>query len=199
VQVFFHVGRTLIRCHLDVAAGRLRVPRGATKTDAGERVIPLLPALWERLTEHRMDYPVPPTSPAFPTRNGTRQNPDNVRSRVLNPVRERANELLAANGRPPIGHMTPHTLRRTFASVVAVCDVSPRRAMYLMGHTDPTLTLGVYQQVMDVADGALDLLEELIGCSLEDAKALLEGGSRRSRIARPVHPDNDVSAGRSGV
>ena len=141
--------------HLDVAAGRLRVPRGATKTDAGERVIPIVPALRERLTEHRMDYPVPPASPAFPTRNGTRQNPDNVRSRVLNPVRERANELLAADGRPPIGHMTPHTLRRTFASVVAVCDVSPRRAMYLMGHTDPTLTLGVYQQVMDVADGAL--------------------------------------------
>jgi hypothetical protein len=99
---------------------------------------------------------------------------------VLNTARERANELLAADGRPPIGRMTPHTLRRTFASVVAVCDVSPRRAMYLMGHTDPTLTLGVYQQVMDVADGALDLLEELIGCSLEDAKALLEGGSRRA-------------------
>jgi integrase len=129
--------------HLDVAAGRLRVPRVATKTDAGERVIPLLPALRERLTEHRMDYPVPPASPAFPTRNGRRQNPDNVRSRVLNHVRERANELLAADRRPPIGHMTPHTLRRTFASVVAVCDVSPRRAMYLMGHADPTLTLGI--------------------------------------------------------
>jgi hypothetical protein len=38
-------------------------------------------------------------------------------------------------------------------------DVSPRRAMYLMGQ-DPTLTLGVYQQVMDVSDHALDLLEE---------------------------------------
>ncbi len=127
-----------------------------------------------------MDYPVPPSSPAFPTRNGTRQNADNVRSRVLIPVRERANELLAADGRPPIGHMTPHTLRRTFASVVAVCDVSPRRAMSLMGHADPTLTLGVYQQVMDVADGALDVLEDLIGCSLADAKSLLEGGSRRA-------------------
>jgi hypothetical protein len=86
---------------------------------------------------------------------------------------------LHRDGRPPIGHMTPHTLRRTFASTVAVCDVSPRRAMYLMGHTDPTLTLGVYQQVMDVADGALDLLEVLLGCDLEEAKTTLEGGSRR--------------------
>jgi integrase len=99
--------------HLDVAAGRLRVPRAATKTDAGERVIPIVPVLRERLTEHRMDYPVAPTAPAFPTRNGTRQNPDNIRSRVLNPLKDRANELLAAEGKLPIGHMTPHTLRRT--------------------------------------------------------------------------------------
>ena len=77
--------------------------------------------------------------------------------------------------------MTPHTLRRTFASIIAVCDVSPRRAMYLMGHTDPTLTLGVYQQVIDVSDNALDLLEDLIGCSLDEAKTLFDGGSRRSR------------------
>jgi integrase len=61
--------------HLDVAAGRLRVPRGATKTDAGERVIPLLPALRERLTEHRMDYPVPPSSPAFAPAMGRARTP----------------------------------------------------------------------------------------------------------------------------
>ena len=95
---------------------------------------------------------------------------------------DRANELLAAEGKLPIGHMTPHTLRRTFASDRSPSATSvPRRAMYLMGHTDPTLTLGVYQQVMDVSDHALDLLEDLIGCSLDEAKALFDGGSRRSR------------------
>jgi len=50
-----------------------------------------------------------------------------------------------------------------------------------------------YQQVMDVADGALDLLEELIGCSLEDAKSLLAGGSRRAHPGtipeRTLQPD----------
>jgi integrase len=183
--------------HLDIAAGRLRVPRTATKTDAGERVIPIVPVLRERLTEHRMDYPVKPTAAAFPTRNGTRQSPDNIRSRVLNPLKDRANELLAAEGKLPIGHMTPHTLRRTFASVIAVCDVSPRRAMYLMGHTDPSLTLGVYQQVMDVSDQSLDLLEDLIGCSLDDAETLFDGGSRRSR--RGVHPGTIPERGVSGL
>ena len=88
--------------------------------------------------------------PAFPTRNGTRQQPDNVRARILAPILERANELLEADGALPIAHLTPHTLRRTFASILAVCDVPPRRAMYLLGHTDPKLTLAVYQQVLDM-------------------------------------------------
>ena len=177
--------------HLDVAAGRLRVPRGATKTDAGERVIPLSPGTPGAADRAPDGLPGAAKRARLPD---ARQNPDNVRSRVLNPVRERANELVAADGRPPIGHMTPHTLRRTFASVVAVCDVSPRRAMYLIGHTHPTLTLGVYQQVMDVADGALDLLEDLIGCSLQDAKSLLDGSSRRAHTRND--PGTDVpSAG----
>lgn len=67
-----------------------------------------------------------------------------MRSRILGPVLHRANALLEAEARPPIAHMTPHTLRRTFASILAVCDVPPRRAMYLLGHTDAELTLAVY-------------------------------------------------------
>ena len=40
--------------HVDLASGRVHVPRAATKTDAGERVLPLLPVLRERLAEHRL-------------------------------------------------------------------------------------------------------------------------------------------------
>ncbi len=70
--------------------------------------------------------------------------------------------------------------------------------MYLMGHTDPTLTLGVYQQVIDVSDNALDLLEDLIGCSLDEAKTLFDGGSRRSRRAsRCRNHSGTMSRGRS--
>ena len=73
--------------------------------------------------------------PAFLTRNGTRQHPDNIRARLLAGVLGRANTLLAERGEQPIAHMTPHTLRRTFASLLAEIGVSPRRAMYLLGHT----------------------------------------------------------------
>jgi integrase len=50
----------LLGGHLDVAGGRLRIPREATKTDAGERVVPLLPSLRERVVEHRMNYATGP-------------------------------------------------------------------------------------------------------------------------------------------
>jgi integrase len=48
---------------------------------------------------------------------------------VLAPVHARADELLEAQGLPPIAHLTPHTLRPTFASILGVCRVAMRRAV----------------------------------------------------------------------
>jgi len=82
----------------------------------------------------------------------------------------------------------PHLdLRRTFASILAVCDVLPRRAMYLMGHTDPTLTLAVYQQVLDMGKGSVELLEQTLGCALPEASRSdpvpgRDGGGRGRRV-----------------
>lgn len=180
--------------HLDLAGGRLRIPREATKTNAGERAVPLLPALQHRLIEHRLDYPTGPTEPAFPTRNGTPQHPDNVRTRILAPIHARANELLAKQGRLPIAHVTPHTLRRTFASILAVANVPPRRAMYLLGHTDAKFTLSVYQQVLDMGTGSIEVLEGVLGCSLDEAAEVLNG--RRSRSQFVASEPNEASADR---
>jgi integrase len=136
---------------VDLAARRIRMPR--VKTDAAERTVPMVPALHETLLAARAERETH-GGLAFPTRNGTRQHPDKVRSRLLTSVRERANELLAEREQPLIGHITPHTLRRTFASILAEVGVPPRRAMYLLGHTDPTLTMRVYQQVLDMGGAA---------------------------------------------
>jgi integrase len=187
----------LLGGHVDAAGGRLRIPREATKTDAGERVVPLVPALRERIVEHRLDFPSGPAEPAFSTRNGTAQRPDNVRSRILAPIHARANELLAADGRLPIAHMTPHTLRRTFASILAAANVPPRRAMYLLGHTDAKLTLSVYQQVLDMGAGSIDVLEGVLGCSLAEACEALTGSQSRSHLvsasARALRADRCVT------
>ncbi|MCW3000638.1 MAG: site-specific integrase [Solirubrobacterales bacterium] len=56
--------------------------------------------------------------------------------------------------------------------------------MYLMGHTDAKFTMSVYQQVMDVDDDAIDALEDLIGCDLDAALALLCGRERRGSRSR---------------
>ena len=187
----------------------LRIEHGAGTVDAGEltrgpigaavaddllpgierelmrlshRFVSIVPALQSRLTEHRERYPQGPGQPAFTTRNGTRQSPDNIRSRILAPIRDRANEQLESEGRLQIAHMTPHTLRRTFASILAVCDVPPRRAMYLMGHTDPTLTLAVYQQVLDMGRGSVELLEQTLGCTLPEARAIYNGEATAAEL-----------------
>lgn len=149
------------------------------KTVASERAVPMLPALHEILLTQSADRPSH-DGPAFLTRNGTRQQPDNVRSRLLAGVLERANELLAAAGHQPIAHMTPHTLRRTFASLLAEIGVSPRRAMYLLGHTDPKFTMRVYQQVLDLGGSAPEQLERVLACTVDEAFALLSGRELRA-------------------
>jgi hypothetical protein len=63
------------------------------KTDACERTVPLVPGLHEILLAARAEREAH-GGPAFPTRNGTRQHPTNVRSRLLTSVRERPSELL---------------------------------------------------------------------------------------------------------
>jgi integrase len=88
---------------------------------------------------------------------------------------ERANELLAERKQPLIGRHDPHTLRRTFASILAEVGVRPRRAIYLLGHTDSTPTMRVYQQVLDMGGAAVETLETALGYTLDEALATYSG------------------------
>jgi integrase len=90
-----------------------------SKTDAGIREIDLTPTLVELLTEYRAgarfaddrDY-------VFPTGSGWRDSPENVRTRFLARAVERANEALAEEGGEAMEHVTPHSLRRAFVSLL---------------------------------------------------------------------------------
>lgn len=85
----------------------------------------------------------------FSTLTGGRPSPDNLRSRVLRIAVERANENLAKQGLSPLPERsTPHSLRRTFASVLYALGEDPGVVMDEMGHTDPALALRVYRQSM---------------------------------------------------
>ena len=62
---------------------------------------------------------------------------------------ERANEKRAAEGRMLLpATVTPHTLRRTFASLCFFAGRDLRWVMGQLGHDDPRMTLAVYAQCM---------------------------------------------------
>ena len=62
----------------------------------------------------------------FATKTGARPSRDNIRNRVLIPAAKRASERLSANDRQPLPEsVTPHSLRRTFASVLYALGEDP--------------------------------------------------------------------------
>jgi integrase len=85
----------------------------------------------------------------FPTRTRQRLGPDNFRNRALTAAVKRADENLEAAGLAPLKEgLTPHSMRRTFCSVLYTLGEDPGVVMDEMGHTDPELVLRVYRKVM---------------------------------------------------
>ena len=100
----------------------------------------------------------------FATTTGGPISDDNFRSRVLGRPAivvdgeqekagkgavGRADKRLEAKGLPPLPQgLTPHSLRRTFCSLLYALGEDPGVVMDEMGHTDPALALRVYRQAM---------------------------------------------------
>lgn len=132
---------------VDLATGRLCL-RG-TKTDAAKREVGLLPALRDDLAGHRARTPHSKQSDfVFATTTGNAHGATNIRRRVLARAVELASERLIEEGAAPLPHLTPHSLRRTFASVLFALGYSPPAVQEAMGHTDPKLTLRIYARAM---------------------------------------------------
>jgi integrase len=86
----------------------------------------------------------------FPTSTGRRDSRSNVRRRVLLRAVERANQGIAEEGgcEPLPAGLKPHDLRRTFASWLLAEGEDPAFVMAQMGHTDPSMTLGLYAKAL---------------------------------------------------
>ncbi|HEY2603449.1 MAG TPA: tyrosine-type recombinase/integrase, partial [Thermoleophilaceae bacterium] len=61
---------------------------------------------------------------------------------------ERANTALAEDGHDPLPRLTPHSLRRSFTSLLFALGRDPVYVMGQLGHTDPSFTLRVYARAM---------------------------------------------------
>lgn len=148
--------------HVDLAGGWLTV--GESKTDAGRRRVKIRGALRdELLTLRGRHQDAPQDAYVFATSKGGPVSDDNFRSRVLRVAVKRASANLEAKGLPPLPEaITPHSLRRTFCSLLYALGEDPGTVMDEMGHTDPELALRVYRQAMRRDEGEKVKLQALV-------------------------------------
>jgi integrase len=133
---------------VDLRGGSLRV--ATSKTAAGVRRVSVDPELVQLLREHKIASQwSQPDDFVFPGRVRDRPRERNsVRTRVLYPAVDRANELLEREGEPPLPKgITFHSLRRTYAGLRAELGEHPAVTAAQMGHRDPRMTLRVYTDV----------------------------------------------------
>jgi integrase len=134
---------------VNLAVGALTVRE--SKTAAGEcREVDLPVGLREEFATWRARSPrTEPGDPVFVSRpragRSARQTPRNVQAR-LRPAVRRANRRLVAAGIAQLGSTTPHSLRRTYASLRAALRDDPIYIAEQLGHRDPRFTFRVYQR-----------------------------------------------------
>jgi integrase len=135
---------------VDLMRGRFKL--ADAKTEAGVREVEISLYLRDELLEHAMDrrargLPFGPSDHFFGTATGRRRDPDRFRDRILARAVEHANSNRAENGMPPLPEITPHSLRRTWATFAAMIGRDPKWIAAQIGHTSPAFTFSVYQQI----------------------------------------------------
>ena len=115
------------------------------------RTIDLQPELREQLLAWKMATRRDgPCDLVFGTSTGRADSRNNVRRRVLLRAVERANECIAEHGGcdPLPEGLSPHALRRSFASWLIGEGEDPAYVMDQMGHTDPQMTLAIHAKAL---------------------------------------------------
>lgn len=129
----------LDRRDVDLVNRRLLI--ADAKTDAGRRQIVLSDLLADELERHLEG--ATGEGPLFLNTRGERYTPSGIRTAVLAPA-----AALAATALPGLPAITPHTLRRTFISLLLAGGADVPWVMAQVGHTDPKVTLQIYAQVV---------------------------------------------------
>ena len=133
---------------VNLAQGRLTVLDSKTEAGAGREI-----DLWPELRDVLASYKAgarhsKPSDYVFATATGKADTRSNVAKRLKRVV-GRANETLAGQDVPSIPvELSPHSLRRTFASLLYLRGESPVYVMHQMGHADPKLALRIYTKVV---------------------------------------------------
>jgi integrase len=166
----------------DPDSGTLTV--AAAKTNAGIRQVDLPVALRKELTAHKLRTPKSSEGPMFRTRNGQRQSVSNIERRLKTVIR-RANKRLVELGIRPVDEtVSPHSLRRLYASLRFALGDDPVYVAAQLGHTEPGFSMKVYAS-------AVRRRERLIGAALREFDAALEWAAMGSggRVEAEIEPN----------
>jgi len=132
----------------DVDLQRRQMSIHDSKTETGVRVIHLSPNVASILDRVFSSIGQGPKAPAFPTETGSHRNKDNIRHLLARVVHE-ADRARGADGLPPLpDNVTPHTLRRTYITLLLEAHAPLPYVMAQVGHKDEKTVLGLYARVL---------------------------------------------------
>jgi integrase len=136
--------------HVDLARSRFKIPDA--KTEAGIREVEMTLYLRDELLAYSMNrerrgLPCEANDLFFGTGTGKRRDPNRFRDRILRRSVKQANGERAKKGLQALPAITPHSLRRTWATFAAIAGRHPKWIAAQIGHTNPALTFQVYEQV----------------------------------------------------
>jgi integrase len=172
---------------VNLASATLKVI--ASKTDAGIREVDIEPVLLRELRAHKMRAKwSAPSDFVFP---GKRRNVPRDRravSRLLRRAVERANIKLAEDGWDAISEdVTFHSLRRTYATLMAEAGENPAYTMRQIGHSKATFTWEVYTDVRSRRDRG----SSPIGSALQASEVAHNGANVSEAEAETLRPKRD--------
>jgi integrase len=138
----------------DVQNARFDIPD--SKTETGIRVVEVSPYNAEVLVEHidrlqKAGFDTGPTAPLFPNERGKRMSRKRVGT-IVSEAAALATEKLLERSLPPLAHITPHSLRRTYITIALLANkYDIKWVMDQVGHADSKMTMDVYNQLQQRA------------------------------------------------
>lgn len=145
-----------------------------TKTESGERMVPMTPEVKEAFQRILANRKSPKVEPMVDGYSGFLFLDKNGRPMValhwekyFQHIREKYNKIY----RVQMPEVTPHVCRHTFCSNMAKSGMNPKTLQYIMGHSDISVTLNTYTHLnYDDAE--------------EEMQKIVEATSKKSTVHR---------------
>ena len=135
-----------------------------TKTESGERMVPMTPEVKEAFQRILANRKNPKVEPMVDGYSGFLFLDKNGRPMValhwekyFQHIREKYNKIY----RSQMPKVTPHVCRHTFCSNMAKSGMNPKTLQYIMGHSDISVTLNVYTHLN--YDDAEEEMQKVVG------------------------------------